>query len=197
MQSSSSPDSAGGAAPAAANFELLWSEAAPAVYAWFEIHVRDALRAHLDPEDAVQEVACRAFDSFERFDPAAGPFRGWVFGIARNVLYHALQRVGRRLNAAPAQASGGFDTQAWSRLPDTTTSITRRVARDEALARFVAEVRALDEDDRRLLLRRGLEGRSHEEIAGELGITPQAAVKRWTRLRERLASTPRFVHLAG
>lgn len=195
MQRTSSPDSPDGAAPAAARFEELWSEAAPAVCAWLEIHVREALRAHLDPEDALQEVACRAFDSFERFDPAAGPFRAWVFGIARNVLYRALTQVGRGL------ASGGgaprLDTLALGRLPDTTTSITRRVARDEALARFVAEVRALDDDDRRLLLRRGLEGRSHDEIARELGITPDAAVKRWTRLRERLASAPRFVQLAS
>ncbi len=189
-----SADCGDAAAPSAARFEELWSEAAPAVCAWLEIHVRDALRVHLDPEDALQEVACRAFDSFARFDPAAGPFRAWVFGIARNVLYRALTQVGRGL------ASGGaprLDGAVLGRLPDTTTSITRRVARDESLARFVAEVRALDEDDRRLLLRRGLEGRSHDEIASELGISPDAAIKRWTRLRERLASAPRFVQLAS
>lgn len=196
MQGPSSSESGDALAPAAARFEELWSEAAPAVCAWLEIHVREALRAHLDPEDALQEVACRAFDSFERFDPAAGPFRAWVFGIARNVLYRALSQVGRNL-ARPVGGAPRMETQALGRLPDTTTSITRRVARDETLKRFVAEVRALDEDDRRLLLRRGLEGRSHEDIASELGITPEAAVKRWTRLRERLANAPRFVQAAG
>lgn len=178
-------------------FEELWAECAPAVAAWLELHVRDSLRPHLDPEDALQEVACRAFDGFVRFDPAAGPFRAWVFGIARNVLYQALQRLGRQLAPAGPSSDPSFDTQAWSRLPDTTTSITRRVARDESLRRFVAEVRALDDDDRRLLLRRGLEGLAHEEIARELGITTDAAIKRWTRLRERLATAPRFVQLAS
>jgi len=179
-----------GAAPAL-RFEELWSEAAPAVCAWLEIHVREALRPQLDPEDALQEIACRAFDGFERFDPAAGPFRAWVFGIARNVLYRALQRVGR------APSGRAVETQQWGKLPDTTTSITRRVARDEQLGRFVAEVRKLDDDDRRLLLRRGLEGRAHEDIARELGISTEAAIKRWTRLRERLASAPPFVSLAS
>jgi len=178
-------------------FEDLWSECAPAVAAWLELHVRDSLRPHLDPEDALQEVACRAFDGFARFDPAAGPFRAWLFGIARHVLYQALQRVGRQLTHVGAASDRSFDTQAWSRLPDTTTSITRRVARDESLRRFVAEVRALDDDDRRLLLRRGLEGLAHEDIARELGITTDAAIKRWTRLRERLSTAPRFVQLAS
>ncbi|NUP96163.1 MAG: hypothetical protein HUU28_08365, partial [Planctomycetaceae bacterium] len=48
-----------------------------------------------------------------------------------------------------------------------------------------------------LLLRRGLEGLAHEDIARELGITTDAAIKRWTRLRERLATAPRFVQLAS
>lgn len=177
-------------------FEELWSEAAPAVCAWVEIHVREGLRSQLDPEDALQEIAFRAFDGFERFDPSSGPFRAWVFGIARNVLYRALQRVGRAA-VGSAPPGRGFDTEQWGRLPDTTTSITRRVARSEELVRFVDEVRRLDDDDRRLLLRRGLEGMAHEDIARELGISTEAAIKRWTRLRERLASAPKFVSLAG
>lgn len=195
MQLPLPPDSDRAPEVDAARFAELWSDAAPSVYAWLELHVREPLRVHMDPEDALQEIACRAFDSFERFDASAGPFRAWVFGIARNVLYRALQRLGRTLASRSAGVERGFDTQSWGRLPDTTTSITRRVARDESLRQFVNEVRALDEGDRRLLMRRGLEGRAHEEIAQELGISTEAAIKRWTRLRERLASAPRFVQL--
>jgi RNA polymerase sigma factor (sigma-70 family) len=195
MQRPNSSGPADAPAAAAARFEELWSEAAPAVCAWLEIHVRDALRPHLDPEDALQEVACRAFDGFGRFDSDAGPFRAWVFGIARNVLYRALSQLGRNL-ARPEVAGPRFDTQAWGRLPDTTTSITRRVVHNESLKRFVAQVRELDEDDRRLLLRRGLEGRAHEDIARELGISTDASIKRWTRLRDRLASAQPSISLA-
>lgn len=176
--------------PAHARFEDLWSDTAPAVHAWTALHVREALRPQLDPEDVLQEVAYRAFDSFERFDVNEGPFRAWVFGIARNVLYGALQRVGR------AESRGGLDTGSWARMPDTTTSITRRVARSEEISTFVSEVRRLDEDDRRLLLRRGLEGQAHEEIARELGISTDAAIKRWTRLLERLSSVRSLVAIA-
>lgn len=178
-------------------FEALWREAAPTLFAWLEIHLREGVRAHLEPEDALQEVACRAFEGFSRFDPSAGSFRAWVFGIARNVLFQALKRVGRRLTSSVQAPPGGHETQVLGRLPDTTTSITRRVARDESMREFVAEVRKLEDGDRRLLLRRGLEGLAHEDVARELGISTEAAIKRWTRLRERLAKAPSCLQLAG
>lgn len=173
-----------------AQFEALWSETAPTVFAWTRLRIGADLRAHIDAEDVLQEVAYRAFGAFERFDAERGSFRTWVFGIARNVMMHALQRVGR------PGARASFDTASWTALPDTTTSISRRIARSEELQSFVAEVEKLDENDRRLLMHRGLEGLPHEEVAQVLGVSTEAAIKRWTRLRERLTSARPLIAIA-
>jgi RNA polymerase sigma factor (sigma-70 family) len=171
-----------GEAPAEA-FSERWASVAPAVFAWASLHVRQPLRAGLDPEDVLQEVACRAYARRDAFDPSLGDFRGWVFGIARNVLYQSLQRLGRS-----AGAGEPLDTDRWGSLPDTETSITRRVARDEELAAFLQALAQLPEDERRLVVHRGLEGLSHAESAKLLGVSVEAATKRWLRLRERLQS---------
>jgi DNA-directed RNA polymerase specialized sigma24 family protein len=72
-------------------------------------------------------------------------------------------------------------------VPESVTSLTRRVAREEGLRRFLAEVEALPHEDRELLVICGLEGRPASEAAQQLDLTHEAARKRWLRLRERLA----------
>ncbi len=172
-------------------FAELYGKVAPAVYGWAGLHLRGALRARLDPEDVLQEVSCRAFERFATFDPAQGEFRAWIFGIARNVLHKALRQLARP--EAPAAAD------AWApgvtALPDTATSITRRVARDESLQEFVDAVGEWSEEDRKLLILRGLEGLPHEEVARRLGLNTETAAKRWQRLRERLRQDPRSLAL--
>ena len=129
-------------------------------------------------------MTCRAFESFASFDPARGDFRGWVFGIARRVLYQALQRL-----QVPSSGGAGEGPATLSDVVDTATSITRRVVRQENLDRFLESAAALSDEDRRLLLYRGLEGLSHEEVGRQLGTTARAAAKRWERLCARLQGT--------
>ena len=62
------------------------------------------------------------------------------------------------------------------------------MVRAEVLRTFIARVESLDEEERRLLLLRGLEGLEHEDIARELGISSAAVAKRWQRLRDRLGA---------
>jgi DNA-directed RNA polymerase specialized sigma24 family protein len=99
---------------------------------------------------------------------------------------------------AVATRPGGalpFTTGRMADLPDDATAVTRAVARDEGLLRLVEDVRALPDDDRRLVLLRGLEGRSHEEVAVLFATTPDAIAKRWQRLCARLRDRPRFAEL--
>ncbi|MCC7013123.1 MAG: sigma-70 family RNA polymerase sigma factor [Planctomycetes bacterium] len=167
----------------AEGFAGLYARCAPALLVWARIHLPDGLRARLDPEDVLQETLARAWRQFETFDPARAAFRAWIFGIARHVLFESLHR----LSAAPANAQQ-CATGAWSRLPDEATSLTRALARREALASFSRRVAALPREDQRLLLYRGLEERSHEEIAQLLTTSPAAAAKRWQRLRAQLVA---------
>lgn len=157
---------------------------APALFAWASLFLRPVVRTRLDPEDLVQEVACRAYERFGTYDASRGTFRNWVFGIARNVLREAL----RQIAVEPSPRGGGLSvTRDWAaELRDTATSISRAVARDEAVAALIARVGGLPEDERALVIARGLEGRSHTEVAEQLGISAETAGKRWQRLRDRL-----------
>ncbi|MFG0317073.1 MAG: sigma-70 family RNA polymerase sigma factor, partial [Planctomycetota bacterium JB042] len=169
----------------AARFSARWAEVAPAVFAWASLRVPAPLRPRLDPDDLVQEVCCRAFLGIDRFDPAKGPFRAWAFGIAHHVLQAALFELARgpTVARAPALDEG---SRFLDRVPDDATAISRRLARREEFTRFLDVARELDEEDRRLLLLRGLEDLPHEEVARDLGLTPASARKRWERLRARL-----------
>jgi RNA polymerase sigma-70 factor (ECF subfamily) len=170
----------------------LYGRVAPAVYAWASLHIRPALRARLDPEDVLQEVACRAWSSFASWDERQGPFRAWLFGIARNVLREGL----RRLAAEPAARGDALlTTRRLAALPDTATAVTTAVARDEGLRLFLGRVDALPDEERRLVMFRGLEGLSHGEVASLLSITPGAVAKRWQRLCERLRGEPRWAEI--
>jgi len=144
------------------------------------------LRAKVDPEDVLQEVSCRAWRRFDTFDPERGSFLAWSLGIARNVMGEALTRLARGDGVGSQWSTG-----SWSQVPDDATRATGKVARDEQLAAFVTWVDELDRDERRLVLYRVLEGWSHAEVAGVLGISEEAASKRWDRFRARLQSQPR------
>jgi DNA-directed RNA polymerase specialized sigma24 family protein len=74
-----------------------------------------------------------------------------------------------------------------SQIPDDVSSFTRRVAREEGLKHFLAEVEGLPAQDRELLLLCGLEGRPTAEAAELLDLSHDAATKRWQRLREQLS----------
>ncbi len=165
-------------------FGEAWARVAPAVCAWAGLRLGPALRRRLEPEDVIQEVCCRAWAAFAAFDPARAAFRSWVFGIAKNVLKEGLLNLRRT-----AGLSGSARAAALDGAPADATSVSRRVARDEALRAFVLDVERLDQEERRLLLFRGLEGLSHPEVGERLGLSAEAAAKRWQRLREKLSST--------
>ncbi len=166
-------------------FTDAYAGAAPALYAWARLRVKPALRKRLDPEDLVQEVCCRAYQGFDRFDPARGPFRGWLFGIGNRVLQGLLLELGRDPRAASQRGPGPGD-DALAAVPDEATSISRRAARDERLAAFCEWVDGFDPDERGILVHRGLERRSHEEVAALLGLSEEVVKKRWQRLLARL-----------
>ncbi len=170
------------------SFDAAWSRVAPALHAWASLHIRPALRARLDPEDLLQEVACRGYAGFDSWSEQLGPFRGWIFGIARNVLREAF----RRLSAAGPRAAIGLPTEALASIPDPATAVTRAVARDDAMRRFVVRCRELPEADQRLLIFRGLEGLSHAEVGQLLSLSPDAVAKRWQRLCDKLRAEPRW-----
>ena len=173
--------------PQIADFGALWEPLAGAVAAWAALQTRGPLGRSVDADDLAQEVCFQVYRSLGSFDPARGAFRPWVFGVASRVASSLLRK------AARIRARAGTVQRLASRadaLPGDLTTLTRRIARDEGLAQFVERVQALPEDERQLLIYRGLEGLSHADVGELMGWTEAQASKRWQRLRDRLRDVP-------
>ena len=177
----------------AANFARLYEHIAPAIFTWASLRLRPDQRGVLEPSDLVQEVWLRAWRKIDTFDTQKTRFRYWVFRIAKNVLLEASRQARRPDNRARRATSDGTDPLA--AIADSITGVSRRVARDENLERFRAAVLDLPPEERKLVLHCGLEGLPLREAGQRLGISEEAAGKRWQRLRERLRSSelPRFL----
>lgn len=171
------------------SFEAHYAEVAPALYAWAELRIRPSLRARLDPQDLVQEVWLRGMKSFPRFDPRATSFRAWTFRIGKNILMEALRA--SRSDPSPQPGwSSATGMLALDGLPESVTSFTQRLSREDAVRAFLAQAGELEETDRMLLVHCGLEDETCAEAAQKLGLSEDGAIKRWQRLKARLRSLP-------
>jgi RNA polymerase sigma factor (sigma-70 family) len=165
----------------------LYSPLAPALHAWAELRLGRGLRRELAPEDLAQEVWLRALEALPSYSPARCSFRAWLFAVGKRVLLEVQRRARRHGKELPA---GGSSTRlaALGEVPFEVTSLTRRVAKDEQVQRFVARVRELDDVERMTVIHCGFEELSLREAAQRLGESYDATAKRWQRLRERLRS---------
>lgn len=171
--------------PSPADFDGLYRQVAPALFAWAELRIRPEMRSRVDPQDLVQEVWLRAVKRFSSFDGTHEAFRPWVLTIAKNVLLESF----RKLRTGPhLEADIGPTTRMLviEGCPESITSFTQRLAKDDAVKRFLELAGKLDEVDRQVLVRCGLEGRACHDVAREVEMSEDAIVKRWQRLRARL-----------
>lgn len=178
--------SAGSGAP---NFEALYADVAPALYAWAELRIRPQMRARLDPQDLVQEVWLRGIRNFARWDANESSFRAWIFKIGKNVMLEAVRAL-RTENAAMPGWSPTTKMLALDGVPQSVTSFTQRLAREDAVREFLTQAGELEEQDRMILIHCGLEDETCAEVATKLGLTEDAAIKRWQRLRTKLRERP-------
>ena len=171
--------------PAAPAFAQLYPAVAPALHAWASMRLGSGDRGRIAPEDLTQEVWLRAFEIFAKFDAARMAFRPWLFAVAK----HVLLEVRRRLrHARPEQAALGSTSRllALDQVPEEVTSISRRLAKDEALQRFLDRLHQLDPVELQTALHCGIEGMPQAEAAARLGELPATTAKRWQRLREHM-----------
>ena len=168
-----------------ASFEELYARVAPALHAW------SSLRAPrgVDPGDVVGETWLRALRSLRSRGVGDHEFRVWIFGVAKNVLLQTLRRLPRE-QARSTPADPAASRSPLENCPEVITSISARLARDEALTAFLERARGFDRIDRELLVHCGLEGSVCAVAATRLGMSTEAATKRWQRLRAELRATP-------
>ena len=123
-------------------------------------------------EDAVQQALLRAYQAM-RDDRRPLDLRPWLYRIAHNTALNALRE-------------RGWDHAELDNEHDGVERPEDVAIRRESLADTVAAVQALPERQRASLVLRELEGRSHEEIARELGVTGGAVRQLINRARTTL-----------
>lgn len=131
--------------------------------------------------DLTAEVFAEALSSVERFDPALGAGRAWLFGIARNIL-------------ARSRTRGQVEDRARRRLGMPVLTLDDDlIARVEAAGEQQRAVELLGElpvDQRQAVTARILDERPYSEIARELQCSESVVRKRVSRalatLRARL-----------
>ncbi|MBY0229132.1 MAG: sigma-70 family RNA polymerase sigma factor [Gemmataceae bacterium] len=119
-----------------------------------------------DADDVLQEAWLVAVRRLERFDPAAGPFLGWLRGIAANLLRNRF----RKKEALPFPR------------PDAEPADAEAM-RQEKAARVAEALASLPPHYEELLRMKYLEGLPVAEIAERRGETTQAAESALTRAR--------------
>jgi RNA polymerase sigma factor (sigma-70 family) len=137
----------------------------------------------LDPQDVIQEVWLRGVQGIASYDPSCS-FRGWLLGITKNVLLQGYRR--HSYDALRGPGSPSESQLGVLGYPDSVTSISTRLARDEDIRRFLAYVSGLPFDDRMLVVYCGFEEYTCAEAATRLGLSPDAASKRWQSLRAKI-----------
>ncbi|WP_329229583.1 RNA polymerase sigma factor [Streptomyces canus] len=171
------------AAGDAAAFTPLVEAYSPALHGYF------ARRMPRAADDLLAEAWLQAFASRRTFDPSRGSARGWLFGVARNVLAQHLRRAGRQQDVPGVES-----TDPWQAVDQRLDAAALAPALRQALAELPVE-------EREVLLLVSWEQLTPAEAAAAVGIPAGTARSRLHRargrLRDRLAPTrPAGRHLS-
>jgi RNA polymerase sigma-70 factor, ECF subfamily len=138
-------------------FEALYRDSRAEVYAFVSGLLRD--------RSAAEEVTATAFEKAlrarDRFDPARGSARGWMFGIARNAAYDELRRRTRQ-----AELKEGPMTE--DRVSPGPDELAESAARRDVVRSAMTD---LDDRERELVVLKFHAGLSHDEIGEVMGIS--------------------------
>nr|WP_184870280.1 sigma-70 family RNA polymerase sigma factor [Kutzneria kofuensis] len=133
-------------------------------------------------DDLVAETFLVALRRWPSFDPAQAPVRGWLYGIATNLLRNHLRQEirGYRATARAAAASEQepHDTRA-----------AERVDAENATRSLAAALAALGRQERDVLLLTSWAGLTPAEVAVATGVPASTVRSQLHRVREKLRAT--------
>ena len=132
-----------------------------------------------DPEDALQDVFMRAYRALRASDRPV-MLRAWLYRIAHNRCVDELRRPRPVPSELDADAEPAFSA------PASDGEAPAVAERSAALARLVADVQTLPDQQRSALLMRELQGLSYAELGSALGVSIPAVKSLLLRARTGL-----------
>ncbi len=171
---------------AANQFAAYYEQVAPALCLWVMRHTGRTLQSRVEVDDVLQEVWLRALVLQPGFSGDQVAFRRWIFGIAKKLLLEILRNV-RKVQRVQVGEGRTTHLHDLANVTAAVTALTQRIVRDDGIRRFHEYLLALPHEDQDLVSFCGLESCTVAEAARKLGISLDAANKRWQRLRQRLA----------
>lgn len=132
--------------------------------------------------DVVAETFRIALDQPERYDPRQGDARGWLFGIATNLLRRHWRTEVRRLRALTRLTSGVGNVL------DPAERVIERVDAAASIGRVLEAVSKLSVEDRDLLVLIAWEGFTDRQVGEAIGIPAGTVRSRLHRIRRALRS---------
>lgn len=138
------------------------------------LHGYLARRVPATADDLLSEVWLAAFAGRGRYDPELGSVRGWLFGVARNVMLAHLRRAEPTPRAGPEPVDDVWD------------AVVARLDAAAVAPRLKAALAALPGVERELLLLVAWEQLSPAEAAQVVGVPTGTARSRLHRARTRM-----------
>ncbi|MHB9856065.1 RNA polymerase sigma factor [Streptomyces krungchingensis] len=135
-------------------------------------------RAPTAADDLLSEVWLQAYATRHTYDIARGPARGWLFGVARNVLARHWQAVSR--------AAGGPLPPYETSVGDPWQAVDQRLDAAAVGTELRGALAGLPDQERELLLLVAWEQLTPTEAAAVVGIPAGTARSRLHRARARL-----------
>lgn len=132
-------------------------------------------------KDVVSEVFLIALQRMASYDPFLGSERGWLFGIANNVVRRHWRSELRRMRALARQHETAAAT-------DGMAASDARIDAARLLPRVMDVVVTLDDEDRELVVMFAWQRLSYQEIAEVLRVPIGTVRSRLHRVRVRLAA---------
>ncbi|MFI6904630.1 RNA polymerase sigma factor [Nonomuraea sp. NPDC050394] len=130
-------------------------------------------------EDLAAETFCLAFRDRERFDPARGGLRPWLFGIATNLIARHRRKEARHYRAL---ARSGEEPPAGSH----EDRVVDAVAAQRMGPRVARALATLNQGERDVVTLNYLAQLTHQEVADALGISYGTVGSRLNRARKKI-----------
>ena len=166
---------------------------APLLLAQARLRLPKELHRIVEPEDLVQDAWAVALPRLRELPPRDGRYTPVVLRfLCTTILYRVsnlMQRQLERTLRAPTEAgSAGSmgERSGLSQLAADESMALTKAMRSEASRLVLAAIDGLDEEDRKIVVMRGIENAPTAEVAALLGMKPNTVTVRYRRLLQRL-----------